>query len=276
MLVDEHDVCAYSRGVTTNWAVCPLGRAWPPFTGKAFSVNGSSFQSSRVQSLNLTSISVLTAVLSMFPAGTAFAESVPQAVPGGYAKVLPVGIQNEGPMLRPVLWDEKAGFNGAPSASPKLTSASEGQSSNDVAKLVGRGVDQMNRNDVAGASNTFKQVLKSDPGNKYAWYNLGVIAQQSNKPTSARTAYEKALKTDPRFGPALFNEAVLLQASNPDRALTLLKRAVASNPKASTAYFLMGEIMAKRGSKKDAKEAFTRAVAIDPQLRSQVPAGFLG
>ncbi|MFI2458261.1 tetratricopeptide repeat protein [Streptomyces sp. NPDC019539] len=180
----------------------------------------------------------------------AFAESPSSGVPGGYTQVLPVEVQGEDSVLR-------------------------GHVSEDVAALVDKGVDQMNRHDLVGASNTFMQVLKADPGNKYAWYNLGVIAHQGNKLTSARRAYEKALKTDPMFGPALYNQALLVQASDPDRAIALLKRAIASDPKASTAYFLLGEILAKRGSMSEAKDAFILAVTIDPQLRSEVPPGFL-
>lgn len=237
------------RGDAQLWAACLASVlvAWPPFMHerKGPFVNGTSLRSSRVRSLNLASVSVLTVVLSMFPTTMALAESTSAVV------------------------------SGTATASPTSNTASEGHSSTDVSKLVESGVDQMHRNDLVGASRTFKQVLKADPGNKYAWYNLGVIAHQSNQLTSARRAYEKALKADPTFGPALFNEAVLVRSSDPDRAIALLKRAVASNPKASTAYFLLGEILAKKGSKSEAKDAFARAVAIDPQLRPQVPAGFL-
>ncbi|MFD4144669.1 tetratricopeptide repeat protein [Streptomyces sp. NPDC058572] len=187
----------------------------------------------------------------MFPTAISFAESTSSTVPSGHTRVLPVEVQGEYVALR--------------------KEADEGKSTKDVAKLVETGVAQMNRNDLAGAKTTFKKVLKADPGNKYAWYNLGVMAHWSNEQAAARKSYDKALKADPKFGPALFNEAVLIQANDPDRAVVLLKRAIASNPKASTAHFLLGEILAKK-----AKDSFARAVEIDPKLRSQVPAGFLG
>lgn len=126
----------------------------------------------------------------------------------------------------------------------------------------------------SGAATTFKRVVALDPHNKIAWYNLGVIAQRGGKKADARAAYDKALKIDPLFDSALFNEALLLKSSEPDRSIKLLKRVVAHNSKASTAYLHLGKALAKKGRDDEAQDAFGRAVAVDPKLLSLVPEPF--
>ncbi|WP_143064683.1 tetratricopeptide repeat protein [Streptomyces colonosanans] len=129
-------------------------------------------------------------------------------------------------------------------------------------------------NDSQGAARTYRRILKLDPGNKIAWYNLGVLAQQADKKADAREAYDKALKIDPNYESALFNEALLLRPSEPDRAIGLLKRVVAFDPKAGTAYLQMGHILAENHRNDEAENEFRRALETDPSLRSEVPERF--
>lgn len=140
--------------------------------------------------------------------------------------------------------------------------------------LLETGLAQSRYQDREGAERTFRRVLKLDPRNKIAWYNLGVLAHQDGKATDARDAYDKALKIDPAYTSALFNEAVLLESSEPERAVQLLRRAIAVNPKASTAHLRLGLALAKKDQDDDARDSFRRAVALDPSLHSQVPEPF--
>ncbi|WP_327431302.1 tetratricopeptide repeat protein [Streptomyces sp. NBC_01236] len=135
-------------------------------------------------------------------------------------------------------------------------------------------LQQRQMHDSKGAAKTYGRLLKLDPHNKLAWYNLGVIAHQDGETADARAAYDKALKIDPKFGSALFNEALLLKPSEPDRAIGLLKRAIAADPNAGTAYLQLGLILAEKDRDDEAGEAFRRAVAADPSLHSQVPEPF--
>ncbi|QUW79898.1 tetratricopeptide repeat protein [Streptomyces mirabilis] len=135
-------------------------------------------------------------------------------------------------------------------------------------------LQQSEVHDSNGAADTYRRLLKLDPRNKVAWYNLGVIGQQGGKPDDARTAYDKALEIDPSFTSALFNEAILLKSSDPDRAIGLLKKCIAADPKAGTAYLQLGQVLAEKDRDDEAGEAFRHAVAIDPSLRSQVPESF--
>ncbi|MEU6364542.1 tetratricopeptide repeat protein [Streptomyces sp. NPDC046931] len=160
----------------------------------------------------------------------------------------------------------------APPADSKAASAV--QKRQDANTLLQAAILQEQYHDTAGAARTYRRVLDLDPRNKVAWYNLGVIAQREGRTADAHEAYDKALKLDPAYAPALFNEALLLKSSDPDRATTLLERAIAATPGASTAHLQLGRILAKKGRDREAAAEFRRAVAADPSLYSVVPEPF--
>lgn len=135
-------------------------------------------------------------------------------------------------------------------------------------------LQQRQLNDSEGAVNTYGRLLKLDPHNKLAWYNLGFIAQQNGKTLDARAAYDKALKIDPSYTSALFSEAMMLKSSDPDRTMELLKRAVAAEPEAAVIHMQLGLLLAEKGRADEAGDEFRRAVAANPSLRSQVPEDF--
>jgi tetratricopeptide (TPR) repeat protein len=164
-----------------------------------------------------------------------------------------------------------AQYHSAAAPESKGTSVTRFQDAN---TLLQTGIWQEKYHDSKGAARTYGRVLELDPHNKFAWYNLGAIAQRYGRRADARAAYDKALKIDPSFPSALFNEAILLTSSEPDRAIGLLKRALAVNPKAGTAHLLLGRILAKKNRDHDAADEFRRAVATDASLLSQVPQPF--
>ncbi|MFE8942814.1 tetratricopeptide repeat protein [Streptomyces sp. NPDC007856] len=79
------------------------------------------------------------------------------------------------------------------------------------------GIAQQQNHDAQGADRTYRRVLELDPQNKYAWYNLGVMAHEAGRTANAGADYAEALKIDPKFTSALFNEALLLESSDPIR-----------------------------------------------------------
>ncbi|MGW1161397.1 tetratricopeptide repeat protein [Streptomyces sp. NPDC002513] len=153
-------------------------------------------------------------------------------------------------------------------AAPAVRKAQE------IGTLLAAAMVQEQYHDSTGATRTYRRVLKLDPHNKVAWYNLGVLAQQDGRTADAHAAYDKALKLDPTYASALYNEALLLKSSDPDRAVTLLRRAIAATPGASTAHLQLGQILAKKDRAHEATAEFRRAVAADPSLYSAVPEPF--
>ncbi|MGW1805091.1 tetratricopeptide repeat protein [Streptomyces sp. NPDC002078] len=163
-------------------------------------------------------------------------------------------------------------YSAAPPDSKAPSSADQNLQDADI--LLQAAIAQQQNHDAQGADRTYRRVLELDPQNKYAWYNLGVMAHEAGRTANARADYDEALKIDPKFTSALFNEALLLESNDPDQAGELLKRAIAGKPKAGTAHLHLGRIRARQHRTKDAADEFRRAIAADPSLRSQVPAEF--
>ncbi|MFF4210022.1 tetratricopeptide repeat protein [Streptomyces sp. NPDC001796] len=157
---------------------------------------------------------------------------------------------------------------------PDSKSMSATQKARETGRLLQTALKQQQQHDSEAATRSYKRVLDLDPDNKFAWYGLGVVAQTSGNTFGARTAYDKALKIDPSFMSALYTEAMMLKSSDPDRAVELLKRAVAAEPKAAMLNMQIGQILAAKGRDKEAKDAFRRAVAADPSFRPQVPKAY--
>lgn len=140
-----------------------------------------------------------------------------------------------------------------------------------INRLLTTGINQAQAKKYAESQTTFQDVLSLDPGNVYAWYNLGLIAQTENNPKTAISDYQQALKSDPKDTSAMYNEAIALEPTDQQRALSLYKQIVAINPKASTAYLRMSFLYNKMGDHKDAVAARNKATALDPQLGSVPP-----
>ncbi|MFJ4581721.1 tetratricopeptide repeat protein [Streptomyces echinatus] len=144
----------------------------------------------------------------------------------------------------------------------------------DADALLQKGILQDQNHDPKAAARSYQRALDLEPDNKFAWFNLGVVAQEVGNTDDARAAYERSLRIDPAFPPALFNEALLFETSAPDRAVALLERATDADPKAATAHLHLGRIWARKEDADKAAVAFRRAVAIDPSLINEVPEEF--
>jgi tetratricopeptide (TPR) repeat protein len=91
----------------------------------------------------------------------------------------------------------------------------------------------------------FQKTVKNDPNDKYAWYNLGVIAESEKDPTTAAADYEKAIAIKPDFEPALYNLGLIrMHARDYPMAARLLSRAVGADSKDANAHFDLGLALA--------------------------------
>jgi tetratricopeptide (TPR) repeat protein len=137
---------------------------------------------------------------------------------------------------------------------------------NEVNSLLSSGLKQADKKSWSAATTTFQKVLTLSPGNVYANYDLGWIAQSTGKSNEAVSYYKKCLAANAAYTPAMYNEAILLEASQPQQAIAVYGKIVSIDPKASTAYLRMALVQAEQGDAADAKANDAKAVSLDPAL----------
>ncbi len=137
---------------------------------------------------------------------------------------------------------------------------------NSAAALLNTGIAQATSKQYPQAETTFRDVLVLSPNNKFAWYNLGLIAQVQNHASEAVADYSKAVSIDPKYTPAMYNKAILLEHTDVHSALGLYQQITGINPKAATAYLRESFVYDRLGNKSKAKQARAQALALDPSL----------
>lgn len=166
-----------------------------------------------------------------------------------------------------------AGCTGTSSPAPTSLSSSAPGAEASIAELLKAGIAQGDAGKFSDAIATFNNVLLLDKGNKFAYFNLGVIADAQGDTQAALTAYNAALKTDPKFTPALFNKAIILESSDKDQAISIYQNIVQLDPKAATAFLRLSFLLDAQGKTDDAKTARDEAVSLDKSLAG-VPSPF--
>src|SRR5579862_8499733 len=149
------------------------------------------------------------------------------------------------------------------------TSGSQYSGQSEAAKnvaLLTTGGMQVSRKDWSSATATFQDVLAISPGNVYANYDLGVVAQNTGNSAGAISYYNKALAENRAYTPAMYNEAILLESSQPRQAISLYQKIVTINTKAATAYLRMAFLQAEQGDLTDAKANDAKAVSLNSAL----------
>ncbi len=152
--------------------------------------------------------------------------------------------------------------------------AVEGIESNDPDALLEAGVEHGQAGRIDEARSAFERVIELQDDNKFAWFNLGYIAQTRDDVDAAIENYDKALDVDAAYRPALYNKALLLEASASDDAVALYEKIVAADESASTAYLRLGLLRVRGGDEDQARQAFKAAIALDSRLVSEVPEKF--
>ena len=117
------------------------------------------------------------------------------------------------------------------------------------------------------ASAAYNEVLAKDPKNKYAFYNLGQIAQSSGKLDEAITQYKQSLAQDPNYFPALYNVGLAYAAKGDHpTAIDSLRKALVIQPTSAGAMFNLGTLLSADGKGDEGTKLIADAIAIDPSL----------
>ncbi|CAB5007975.1 MAG: tetratricopeptide repeat protein [Actinobacteria bacterium] len=119
-----------------------------------------------------------------------------------------------------------------------------------------------------GASKLYNQILATDAKNKFALFNLGVVAQTNAKYDEAVVKYKAAIDVDPKFYSALYNLG-LTYAAKTDRTngIAYLRKAIDVDPKSAQAYFNLGTLLVKDGKTDEGTKMLNQAFALDPSLK---------
>ncbi|GAA4157890.1 hypothetical protein GCM10022286_09980 [Gryllotalpicola daejeonensis] len=161
--------------------------------------------------------------------------------------------------------DDKAKHPAASSASPTSSQAALEN------EMLENGIKQAGDGKYDDATSTVKAIVAIDAKNKYALYNLGLIAQIKKDSKGAIDYYEKAIKVDPKFTSAMYNEAIVLEPSDAAKAESLYEQIVKIDPKASTAYLRLSYLYEADGDQSKADAARKSAVKLDPSLATVTP-----
>jgi tetratricopeptide (TPR) repeat protein len=116
------------------------------------------------------------------------------------------------------------------------------------------------------------ETLAKDPRNKFAFYNLGEIAQRQNRPVAAESYYRLALDQDARMTSALFNLAILRgNAGANQEAADLYRRVIAVEPNNAAAHFNLGLVLRLLGQSAEAEQELATAQRLDAKLVAPTP-----
>jgi len=113
-------------------------------------------------------------------------------------------------------------------------------------------------------------VLARDAHNKFALFDLGVVAQEQGNAPRAEDLYRRALAVDPNLQQALFNLAILrVAAGSLPEAEQLYRRVIALNPANAGAHLNLGFLLRQLGRADDGDAEIATAGRLDPKLLSR-------
>ena len=159
-------------------------------------------------------------------------------------------------------------FAGRVTAPDSTPSASVADLPGTADELLQQGLALHTAGKLDEATTYYKAVLKKDANNKFAYFNLGQIAQTRQQYDAAIEQYKLALKTDANFGPALYNIG-LAYASKGDRtnAIANLRKANDVTPNSAPTLFNLGTLLVQDGKTDEGTKMIAQALTLDPTLK---------
>jgi tetratricopeptide (TPR) repeat protein len=128
-------------------------------------------------------------------------------------------------------------------------------------------IDCLQRGHLASAQTLCIEILKQQPNHVDALHASGLIALQTNDPRRAVELIGKALALNPKDAVAHCNRASALQALNElDAALESYNQAITHEPRFAEAYFNRGIVLHLLKRPEDAIASHSRAIALKPDF----------
>jgi tetratricopeptide (TPR) repeat protein len=114
------------------------------------------------------------------------------------------------------------------------------------------------------AERLYRRVMRIDPSDPAASFNLGNLLRAADRKVEAEKAYRSSTKADPSFAEAWYNLADMLDdQGQPDKAIGCLRRAVAADPDYADAIFNLGLLHQRAERHPEAADYWRRYLALD-------------
>lgn len=169
-----------------------------------------------------------------------------------------------GPILKPTRLSAVSLFFVAVFVVACSTATSEADLAN---QALQEGLAAHQAGDLETAAALYREALKHDPQNKFAFYNLGLIDQTNGDLPSAENNYRLALGIDPAFTAALFNLAIVRDALGDQReAIELYRQVIAIDPLHAGAHLNLGLLLRSQGQTAEGDAEIRKARDIDPTI----------
>ncbi len=154
-----------------------------------------------------------------------------------------------------------------------LAACGGASASQSASQALTAGIAAQKAGNYATATSDYAVVLKAEPKNVYALYDLGDVEQYLHQDTAAAAHYEQALAINPSYQYAMYNLAILDATSNPTASKALYLQIVTAYPKDAVARFNLGKVELSLGEKKLGDAQINLAVSLDSSLKAKQPAG---
>jgi Tfp pilus assembly protein PilF len=140
----------------------------------------------------------------------------------------------------------------------------------ETTKLLNKALQEQVAGNLDQAEKDFLEVIRRDPKNKFAYYDLGLIYQTQGKNSDAENQYRLVLTIDPKFGRALYNLGILRALANDvPGAISLYRQAILADAKDANAHYNLGLLLRGQGKDDEGNKEVQIAVNIDPKLRAK-------
>lgn len=134
--------------------------------------------------------------------------------------------------------------------------------------LLTAGLKAQAKGEDSKADADYLTIVKAEPSNTIAWYDLGVIAQQHSLTTSAVHDYDRAIASNSTYVPAMYNLAIIDTKSHPKTAVQLYTRCVTDDPSDAYAWLNLGFLEKSLGNTAVGGADIAKATSLDPSLGS--------
>lgn len=118
--------------------------------------------------------------------------------------------------------------------------------------------------DLEQAERLYRRVMKIDPTDGAAAFNLARMHREAGRSAEAEATYRTAVKSDARFAEAWYNLADLLDdQGRDDEAIDCLRRALKASPDYADAIFNLATLLQRRDQFAEAAECWRQYLTMD-------------